>query len=479
MKKLANFGQKHGFVCRKVRHYERKDKSLKNQKQKTRDLTKGNPLTQILLFALPLVFGTLFQQLYSFADTVIVGRCLGVEALAAVGATYSLHFLTLGFVQGACVGLGIPVAQSFGAGDKKELHRYLWNGVWLCLILSLVLTLPAVMGAGALMRLIHTPKSIYAMAVLYIRILFVGIPASILYNFSASVLRALGDSRHPFYFLLFSSLLNIVLDYVCIVFLHMGVEGAAFATVFSQLVSGLLNVWWLVCRVEGIRISREDMSFSGSHVKRLCAIGVPMGFEYSISAIGAVVLQDAINALGSGAVAAQTAGEKIRQMFTLPMESVGMAMATYAGQNFGAGRIDRIKKGIQKGMVIQLTYCALVWGLLLFAGKFLTGLVLGDNAADIGEMARQYLFICSCLFLFHGSLMIFRNTLQGMGYSLHAVLSGVWELAGRSLGSLLAFHGLGYLAICFSNPMAWAFALCYCVILVTIMIGKAQRQDKR
>ena len=384
---------------------------MKNQKQKTRDLTKGNPLTQILLFALPLVFGTLFQQLYSFVDTVIVGRCLGVEALAAVGATYSLHFLTLGFVQGACVGLGIP--------------------------------------------------------------------ASILYNFSASVLRALGDSRHPFYFLLFSSLLNIVLDYVCIVFLHMGVEGAAFATVFSQLVSGLLNVWWLVCRVEGIRISREDMSFSGSHVKRLCAIGLPMGFEYSISAIGAVVLQDAINALGSGAVAAQTAGEKIRQMFTLPMESVGMAMATYAGQNFGAGRIDRIKKGIQKGMVIQLTYCALVWVLLLFAGKFLTGLVLGDNAADIGEMARQYLFICSCLFLFHGSLMIFRNTLQGMGYSLHAVLSGVWELAGRSLGSLLAFHGLGYLAICFSNPMAWAFALCYCVILVTIMIGKAQRQDKR
>ena len=280
------------------------------KKHKTTDLTTGSPLAQILLFSLPLVLGTLFQQLYSFADTVIVGRFLGVDALAAVGSTYSLHFLTLGFVQGACVGFGIPLAQSFGAKNQEDIHRYLWNGTWLCLLLSLILTISMTAAAGPLMSLIHTPESIFSMAVLYIRILFLGIPASMLYNYSASALRALGDSRHPFYFLLFSSVLNIVLDYVLIVPFGMGVDGAAIATVFSQLVSGILNTWWLFAKIDLIRVRRAEMGISGAHLSRLCFIGLPMGFEYSVSAIGAVVMQDAINSLGSIAVAAQTAGER-------------------------------------------------------------------------------------------------------------------------------------------------------------------------
>lgn len=441
-------------------------KTSENKKQKSMDLTVGHPLKQILLFALPLVFGTMFQQLYSFADTVIVGRCLGIDALAAVGATYSLHFLILGFVQGACVGFGIPLAQSFGAGEKRKLHRFLWNGFWVGSFFSVLLTVGTVILAAPLMAAMNTPENIFSMGVSYIRILFLGIPASILYNYSASVLRALGDSRHPFYFLLFSSILNVVLDYVFITDFHTGVEGAAAATVISQLVSGLLNTWWMFRRMELIEIRREDMSLSFRHIRKLCIIGLPMGVEYSVSAVGAILLQDAINILGSGAVAAQTAGEKIRQMFTLPMESIGMAMATYAGQNFGAGRMDRIKRGIRDGIVIQALYCAVVWVILLLMKGILVQLVLGSGSIQVARNAEKYLMICSCLFLLHGLLMIFRNVLQGMGYAGHAVLSGIWELAGRGLGGWIAVSGAGFTAVCFANPMAWGFALCYCAVMV-------------
>ena len=441
-------------------------KTSENKKQKSMDLTVGHPLKQILLFALPLVFGTMFQQLYSFADTVIVGRCLGIDALAAVGATYSLHFLILGFVQGACVGFGIPLAQSFGAGEKRELHRFLWNGFWVGSFFSVLLTVGTVILAAPLMAAMNTPENIFSMGVSYIRILFLGIPASILYNYSASVLRALGDSRHPFYFLLFSSILNVVLDYVFITDFHTGVEGAAAATVISQLVSGLLNTRWMFRRMELIEIRREDMSLSFRHIRKLCIIGLPMGVEYSVSAVGAILLQDAINILGSGAVAAQTAGEKIRQMFTLPMESIGMAMATYAGQNFGAGRMDRIKRGIRDGIVIQALYCAVVWVILLLMKGILVQLVLGSGSIQVARNAEKYLMICSCLFLLHGLLMIFRNVLQGMGYAGHAVLSGIWELAGRGLGGWIAVSGAGFTAVCFANPMAWGFALCYCAVMV-------------
>lgn len=467
------------------------------KKHKTTDLTTGSPLVQILLFSLPLVLGTLFQQLYSFADTVIVGRFLGVDALAAVGTTYSLHFLTLGFVQGACVGFGIPLAQSFGAKNQKDIHRYLWNGTWLCLFLSVVLTAAMTAAAGPLLAMIHTPESIFSMAVIYIQILFLGIPASMLYNYSAGALRALGDSRHPFYFLLFASILNILLDYVFIVPLGMGVDGAALATVLSQLVSGLLNTWWLFTKIDIIRIRKDEMALSKAHLGKLCIIGLPMGFEYSVSAIGAVVMQNAINSLGSVAVAAQTAGEKIRQMFTLPMESVGMAMATYAGQNYGAGRMDRIRQGIRSGLTIQALYCVFAWTAIFLLKMPLVELVLGEAAFEaagtavgagagaiagaaartaaaptapvispVAEGAVQYLTLISTLFIIHGSLMIFRNVLQGLGYSMHAILSGVGELIGRSMGGWLAVQFFGFTAICYANPLAWGLALLYCITMV-------------
>ena len=448
------------------------------RKSGTTDLTVGKPLFQILRFALPLVLGTLFQQLYSFADTVIVGRCLGTDALGAVGTTYSLNFLILGFVQGACVGFGIPVAETFGAKDKGGLRKYLFNGALLCVVLSVVFTTSTTLMAGPLLQLIHTPEELYADAVLYIRIIFLGIPATVLYNYASSVLRAMGDSQHPFYFLLAASVLNIGLDYLLIVSMGMGVDGAALATVLSQLLSGGLCAFWFFTRTakqEELTFRGQSSLLSAGHCKRLAYIGFPMGFEYSVSAIGAVIMQDAINLLGSTAVAAQTAGEKIRQMFTLPMESVGMAMATYVGQNHGAHRTDRIKQGIKDGCTIQLTYCVAAWVVIFFVKPYAVGLVLGDADPAVTAGAIQYLAIMSLLFCFHGLLMIFRNTLQGLGYSVQAIISGVGELIGRSLGGLLAVKtGLGYVGICLSNPFAWGLAMLYCMFMVRRMLKREE-----
>ena len=448
------------------------------RKSGTTDLTVGKPLFQILRFALPLVLGTLFQQLYSFADTVIVGRCLGTDALGAVGTTYSLNFLILGFVQGACVGFGIPVAETFGAKDQGGLRKYLFNGALLCVVLSVVFTLSTTLMAGPLLQLIHTPEELYADAVLYIRIIFLGIPATVLYNYASSVLRAMGDSQHPFYFLLAASVLNIGLDYLLIVSMGMGVDGAAIATVLSQLLSGGLCAFWFFTRTakqEELTFRGQSSLLSAGHCKRLAYIGFPMGFEYSVSAIGAVIMQDAINLLGSTAVAAQTAGEKIRQMFTLPMESVGMAMATYVGQNHGAHRTDRIKQGIKDGCTIQLTYCVAAWVVIFFVKPYAVGLVLGDADPAVTAGAIQYLAIMSMLFCFHGLLMIFRNTLQGLGYSVQAIISGVGELIGRSLGGLLAVKtGLGYVGICLSNPFAWGLAMLYCMFMVRRMLKREE-----
>ena len=448
------------------------------RKSGTTDLTVGKPLFQILRFALPLVLGTLFQQLYSFADTVIVGRCLGTDALGAVGTTYSLNFLILGFVQGACVGFVIPVAETFGAKDKGGLRKYLFNGALLCVVLSVVFTLFTTLMAGPLLQLIHTPEELYADAVLYIRIIFLGIPATVLYNYASSVLRAMGDSQHPFYFLLAASVLNIGLDYLLIVSMGMGVDGAAIATVLSQLLSGGLCAFWFFTRTakqEELTFRGQSSLLSAGHCKRLAYIGFPMGFEYSVSAIGAVIMQDAINLLGSTAVAAQTAGEKIRQMFTLPMESVGMAMATYVGQNHGAHRTDRIQQGIKDGCTIQLTYCVAAWVVIFFVKPYAVGLVLGDADPAVTAGAIQYLAIMSTLFCFHGLLMIFRNTLQGLGYSVQAIISGVGELIGRSLGGLLAVKtGLGYVGICLSNPFAWGLAMLYCMFMVRRMLKREE-----
>ena len=438
------------------------------------ELTQGHPLKQLFFFALPLVFGTVFQQLYSFVDTVLVGRFLGTDALGAVGVTYSLNFLVMGFVQGLCVGFGIVLAQRFGAKDQEGLRRFFWNGVYLCAGISLLLAAVTILLTKPLLRLILTPDELLPLAAAYVQILFLGLPATVLYNYSASALRAVGDSQRPFYFLLLSSVVNIVLDYLFLVPLHGGVAGAAWATVLSQLLSGVLNSLWYFFRAGVMGRGGPRYAPSLDCMGRLCAVGLPMGLEYSVSAIGAVVMQGGINTLGKTAVAAQTAGEKIRQMFTLPMESVGMAMATYTGQNYGAGRIDRIRAGIRWGLLLQYIYCAAAWLVIFLLKAPLTALVLGESISPVAQGAIQYLTLISPLFFIHGSLMILRNTLQGLGKSLLAIISGIGELVGRSLGGLVAAQLASFALICLTNPLAWGLGAVYCLGMTCWILNKSK-----
>ncbi len=440
-------------------------------------LTQGNPLSLLIRFSLPLIAGTIFQQLYSFVDTIMVGRLVGQSALAAVGTTYSLNFLIIGFVQGACVGFAIPLAKKIGARGQVGFQRYFWNGCWISIALALILGISSVLLSPALLQMIQTPADILKPAAQYIQIIFFGIPFTVLFNYGSAVLRASGDSKRPTLFLLVSSFLNIILDYICIALLDGGIAGAAWATVLSQGLSGGLNFWWIFKRTSLLHDSRKQMKISTYHLNVLMKAGLPMGFEYSISALGAIVMQSVINSMGSLVIAGQTTGEKIRQMLTLPMESVGMAMATYAGQNDGAGKPERIAAGIKAGLTIQLTYCAVMWVLVLVGRSLMTDLVLGPDGGQAAVLSNQYLMIMSCLFCLHGSLMIMRNTLQGMGYTLQAVLSGIGELAGRAVFSWLAVRSLGFVGIALANPAAWLFALIYCSIMVTVYLRPRLRTN--
>ena len=408
--------------------------------------------------------------------------CTAYDEQANIGAEEAVaEILVLGFVQGAGIGFGIPVAQRFGAGDKEGFLRYLWNGAWVCALVSLVLTLATVFATRPLLVAMGTPKELFDMAASYIGVVFAGIPATLFYNYTASVLRAVGDSRRPFIFLMVSCAVNVASDLFFILVCGLGVVGSALGNVIGTVLSVVLNCWLAFSRVPQIRFDQSAAAWSTKHAQDLCAVGLPMGFEYSVSALGALAMQGAINALGPAAVTAQTAGEKIRQLFTMPMESVGMAIASYVGQNYGAGRFDRMRQGILSAAAIQLLYCAACWVVIFVFKEQLIGFVLGEEVdADIVSGAVDYLFFVSCFFMLHGLLMVFRNTLQGMGHSVQAVASGVSEFAGRAAGSLAAVGGMGFAGICLANPLAWGCALVYCLVMVgRLLAGKNGKKKGR
>ena len=449
-------------------------------KNQTLDMTRGNPLPLLIRFAIPLILGSLFQQLYSFADTAIVGRCIGSDALTAVGVTGSLNFLVLGFTMGSAMGFCIPISQSVGAGERDEISRNFWNGLYLSIAIGLVISLGVSLFTRPLLAMMNTPAELLDMATEYLTIILVGQITTVLYNYFAGVLRAFGDSRRPFWFLVISSCINVVLDLVLILVIPMGVAGAAIATVTSQAISVLLCIWWLAKKMDVIHRmngSGEKLtSISPEHMKRICVIGLPLGLEYSVCSIGNVVLQSSINSLGTVVAAAHVCGEKIRAIATMPMESVGMGMATYAGQNFGAKRMDRIKSGIKAGLTIVAVYCIAAWAVLLVLKIPAVHLLLGETASPEALASVEYLGIITTLFVFHGSLMIFRNTVQGMGFGASALASSVMEIIGRSAAGLLAVRFGSFFLICVSAPMAWALACICCIGLCAYYIPKMEKE---
>lgn len=443
----------------------------------TKDLTSGSPLKVILLFSLPLVLGNLFQQFYALADTIIVGRFCGVSALASVGATGSVNYLILGFVIGVCNGFAIPIAQLFGARDYKDLRRHVANAAWLCMAASVVLTISTVALTRPMMQLMQTPDDIIDGAVIYIGWIFAGIPFIFLYNMVAAIMRALGDSKTPLYFLILTSALNIGLDLLFIVPFHFGVLGAALATDISQVISGVLSFIYLRRKFDVLKMEKDDLVFSKKASIRLLGIGVPMGLQCSITAIGSVIMQWAVNVLGSTAVAAVTAAGKTQGLLTVPMESVGTAMATYAGQNLGASRMDRVRQGVNSAMLIILIYGVASAFVLHFTDVQIMSLFL-DTAKeiDIVAMGREYLFWNSVFFVPLGALIVWRYSIQGLGFSSLAMLAGVAEMVARTAVAIVLVPILGYFGAELSNPAAWIAA---CLFLYPAYRWTCRQLDNR
>lgn len=423
-----------------------------------KDMTKGSPMRLILGFAVPLLFGLVFQQFYSMVDAVIVGHYLGVDSLAAVGATGSVNFLIIGFCMGVCNGFAIPIAQEFGAKHEGELKRFVANSVWLSIVFAVVITITVSLLCRPILQLMRTPANIINGSYDYIIIIFLGIPVVFLYNMTAAILRSLGDSKTPVVFLVLAAVMNIFLDVFCIVILPMGVAGAAVATVVSQAVAGLACLIYMRKKFTILKLSREECRWNRNYVSKLCNMGIPMGLQYSITAIGSVILQSAVNGIDSNAVAAVTAGSKVSMLLVCPFDALGSTMATYGGQNVGAGDLDRVDRGLKDCTKLGFLYSLIALGAVFLFGKQLLLLFLEAEEEQI--IANAYYFMrISALFYFPLALVnIVRFLIQGMGFSKLAVFAGAFEMLARGLAGFLLVPVFGFVAVCLASPLAWIFA---------------------
>ena len=424
----------------------------------SREMTEGRILPQLLSFTLPLLAGNLLQQTYSLVDAAIVGRFLGIDALASVGASTSVVFLILGFCNGCCGGFGIPVAQKFGARDYVTMRRYVWVSLRLATVMSVVLAVVTGLLCGPILRMMQTPGNIFQGAYWYLFITFVGIPCTFFYNLLSSIIRALGDSKTPFWFLLLSTVLNIVLDLFCILVLGWGVAGAAIATLVSQAVSAVLCYGYMMRRFDILRTTPAERRYDSSLARRLLGIGVPLGLQFSITAIGSIMLQSANNALGTACVAAFTAAMRIKMFFMCPFESLGIAMATFAGQNYGAGRPKRIWQGVKASALMMMLYWVFTFVVLWGWSKEIALLFVDASELEILDKTALFLHVSVSFFPVLGLLCILRYTIQGAGFTNLAMLSGVSEMVARILVSVLLVPAFGYTAVCFGDSTAWVFA---------------------
>lgn len=429
----------------------------------TKSLTEGSPFRLIAGFSVPVFFGYLFQQFYNVVDTVIVGQFLGKEALAAVGATGSVNFLVIGFCMGVCSGFSIPVAQKFGARQFEIMRRYVVSAGFLAAAFAAVMAAATALLCRPLLVLMRTPENIIGGAAAYIRIIFIGIPVIYLYNITAGIIRALGDSRTPLCFLVCASVLNIALDLFFIIVLHLGVAGAALATVISQGISGLLCLLFMFRKFSILRMTPNDRKIRPELFPALCGQGVPMGLQYSITAIGSVILQASVNTLGSDAVAAVAAATKISMFFATPFDALGTTMATWGGQNTGAGKFGRLAQGLGVSCAVGAAYSLCAFGTMALFGSALGRLFLSAKETGILEMTRQFL-VANTAFYFPLALVnIVRFLIQGMGFSRFAVLAGVFEMAARTAVGVVFVPLFGYGAVCFASPAAWIMADCFLI----------------
>ena len=423
-----------------------------------RDMTEGKPLSLILQFCIPMLVGNLFQQLYNMVDSVVVGRFVGQDALAAVGSTGSISFLVIGFVTGCTSGFAIPVAQTFGAGDYVGMRKHVANAMYLSILISVLLTTLTMIFTRPLLELMNTPENIIDSAYSYIIVIFGGIAVTMLYNILASVLRALGDSKTPLLFLAVASVLNIILDLLFVIGFKLECLGVGFATVIAQAISAALCLIYIKKRYPILTFSKDELRADKTCSGRLLSVGLPMAFQFSITAVGSIILQTAVNSLGSGIVAAVTIANKIQMIVTQPMETMGVTLATYGGQNLGAGRIDRVKKGISQSLIVILIYSLAAFAVVTLLGEYIAMLFIKpEEMAVMGEV-KQFLFCNGMFYPILAILFVLRNSLQGLGFGLLPMMAGVCELVARTVIAFMLVGTFGYTAICFASPAAWVAA---------------------
>lgn len=457
-------------------------KELKKSSSPAKDLTVGTPMKLILGFAFPMFLGLLFQQFYSLVDTMIVGKYLGVDPFAGVGSTGSLNFIVIGFCMGLCSGFSVPISQSFGAKDFPLLRKMVTNSVWLCTFFSVVITTLMLVFCRPVLTWMNTPENIFEYAYIYIFIIFAGIPCTILYNMTAAILRALGDSKSPIIFLAISSAINIGLDLLLIIVFRMGVEGAALATVVSQGVSGVISIIYIKKKFDILAMEKGDWKLERHLAGKLTGVGIPMGLQYSITGIGSVILQTAVNGLGSIYVASMTAGSKINIFLACPFDALGQTMAPYAGQNIGARKLDRVGKGLRAACIIGFIVSGLMVVVVKLFGGQLTMLFLDEKDPVIMQNSTQFLIIVSAFYCLLTLVNTVRFTIQGMGFSSLAIIAGVMEMIARGIAGMLLVPAFGYLGACYSSPLAWlladaflipAFFLCKRKVARQLEVGKA------
>ncbi|MFI3171468.1 MAG: MATE family efflux transporter [Eubacteriales bacterium] len=423
------------------------------------DMTKGNSMKQLLMFMLPVLLGNLFQNLYSMVDTIIVGQYLGVDALAAVGTTGSITFLVIGWVTGMTSGFGILIAQAFGAEDTSRLRHYTAMSIYICVAFTVLMIAGLLCANDALLHFINTPDNIYTETRAYITVIYIGLSATFLYNMLAAIARALGDSKTPLYFLVLSSVLNIILDFWFVGGLDFGVAGAGYATVLSQAVAGFLCLIYVYRRYPELRFSREEARFKFTSFKQLMAMGIPMGLQFSITAIGTMIVQSALNQLGSVHIAAYASAMKIQNILMQFSVAMGAAVANFVGQNYGAGKIDRVKKGVGDAVKITLLYSIVGMVIGYFIAPSLVRLFADDPTGEMEQIAIEIFHITIWFYPFLYLIFIYRNALQGLGNGMIPMLGGIFELIARGLVIMLLFEGLQFVGVCLSDPIAWVSAL--------------------
>ena len=422
------------------------------------DMTVGSPMRAIFRFAVPLILGYILQQMYLIIDTVIVGRWIGVNALAAIGASTSIMFLIMGFCNGSCAGFAIPVAQAFGAKDFRKMRTYVSNSYRIAITFAVVITLLSCLFCKNILHLVNTPLEVFDDAYIFLMLQFAAIPFTIGYNLLAGQIRALGNSKQPFYFLITASVVNILLDVLLILILGLDVEGAGIATLLSQAFSVCLCIRFIKKKMQILIPQGEERDFDNKKISILLNNGVPMGLQFSITGIGIIMLQSANNALGITCVAAFIAAMRIKYLFTCVFENIGVAMATYCGQNLGAKKMERISQGVRAAIKMMLIFFVFSFIVITpFADDMMT-LFVDKGEAEVVTYAAEFMRIACYFYPCLGLLTIFRYSIQGLGYSNLSMMSGVMEMIARCGVSLWLVPAFAWTGVCYGDPVAWVMA---------------------